>query len=264
MICRRRVTAPAPACIRLPDRHSRCVGSRRRCIGCPRSCREATGTAGGDGVHQVDSAVAIEHDRFTGTGIDRRDEHRSLRPALTGQPRGDGRAPPCLPGAVRRRIHVERRRAHSAAHVSRILGGGDDLARSLHVVRRRADRNASTVGSDQTGRLLGRSGKDGGEQLGRGRAGYLGRGRRSGRRPDGQVGRGHVQPGIEQAGDDADQPRVACRSAAAEDQRSLARGARWASPAAILVDASEAVVELKCGVEESVLFMGATRSGLPG
>ena len=36
---------------------------------------------------------------------------------------------------------------------------------------------------------------------------------------------GHVQPGIEQAGDDTDQPRVACRSAATEDQRSLARGA---------------------------------------
>ena len=36
---------------------------------------------------------------------------------------------------------------------------------------------------------------------------------------------GHVQPGIEQAGDDADQPRIACRSATTEDQRSLARGA---------------------------------------
>ena len=98
---------------------------------------EATGTAGGDGVRQVDPAVAVEHDRFTGLGIDRRDEHRSLRPALTGQPRGDGGAPLRLPGTVRRRIHVECRRAHPAAHVSRILGGGDDLARSLQVVRHR-------------------------------------------------------------------------------------------------------------------------------
>ena len=41
VFCRRMVTAPAPARIRLPDRHSRrCVGSRRRCIGCRRSCRE--------------------------------------------------------------------------------------------------------------------------------------------------------------------------------------------------------------------------------
>ena len=36
---------------------------------------------------------------------------------------------------------------------------------------------------------------------------------------------GHIQPSIEEAGDDADQPGVACRSAAAEDQRTLARGA---------------------------------------
>ena len=221
------VTAPAPARIRLPDRHSRRWTSVAAVdvSAVPDPVGKATGTAGGDGVHQVDSAVAVEHDRFTGMGIDRRDEHRSLRPALTGQPRGDGGAPLRLPGAVRRRIHVERRRAHSAAHVGRILSGGDDLARPLHVVRHRPDRNASTVGSDRTGPLLGRSGKDGGKQFGRGRASDLGRGRRSGRRPDDQVGLGHVQPGIEQAGDDADQPRVACRSAATEDQRSLARGA---------------------------------------
>ena len=55
---------------------------------------------------------------------------------------------------------------------------------------------------------------------------YLGRGRRSGRRPDDQIGLGHIQPGIKQAGDDADLPRIACRSATTEDQRSLARGAR--------------------------------------
>ena len=59
---------------------------------------------------------------------------------LTGQPGGDGGAPPRLPGAVRRRIHVERRRTHPAAHVGRILSGGDDPARSLQVVGRRPGR----------------------------------------------------------------------------------------------------------------------------
>ena len=68
-------------------------------------------------------------------------------------------------------------------------------------------------------------GKDGGKQLGRGRASDLGRGRRSGRRPDDQIGLGHIQPGIKQAGDHTDQPRIACRSATTEDQRSLTRGA---------------------------------------
>jgi hypothetical protein len=51
----------------------------------------------------------------------------------------------------------------------------------------------------------------------------LGRGRGAGRCADDQIGLGHIQPGIGQAGDDADQPRVACRSAAAEDQRPPAR-----------------------------------------
>ncbi|MDQ0819157.1 hypothetical protein QFZ79_001451 [Arthrobacter sp. V4I6] len=83
----------------------------------------------------------------------------------------------------------------------------------------------STVRSDRTGPLLGRRGQDSGKQFGWGRANHLGRGRRSGRRPDDQISVGHIQPGIEQAGDDADQPRVACRSAATEDQGSLARGA---------------------------------------
>ena len=184
----------------------------------------ATGTAGGDGVRQVDAAVAVEHDRFTGMGIDRRDEDRSLRPVLAGQPSGDGSAPPLLHGAVRRRIHFEGRRTHSAAHVSRILSGGDDCARSLHMVGHRPG-NVSTAGSDQTSPLLGRSGKDGGQQFGRSRTRDLGRGRRSGRCPDDQISLGHIQPGIEQAGDDADQPRIACRSATTEDQRSLTRGA---------------------------------------
>jgi hypothetical protein len=43
--------------------------------------------------------------------------------------------------------------------------------------------------------------------------------------PADQISLGHIQPGIEQAGDDADQPCVACRSATTEDQRSLTRGA---------------------------------------
>jgi hypothetical protein len=90
----------------------------------------------------------------------------------------------------------------------------------------RPNGNASTVGSDRTSPLLGRSGKDVGQQLGRARASHLGSGRRSGRCPDDHIGPGHIQPGIKQAGDDADQPRIACRSATTEDQRSLTRGAR--------------------------------------
>ena len=111
--------------------------------------------------------MAVEHDRFTGMGIDSRDEHRSLRPVLARQPSGDGRAPLRLPRAVRRRIHLERRRTHSAAHVGRILSGTDDFARYLHMVRRRPNRSASTVGSDRTSPSLGRSGKDVGKQFGR-------------------------------------------------------------------------------------------------
>jgi hypothetical protein len=130
-----------------------------------------------------------------------------------------------LPGAVRRRIHFERRRTHSAAHIGRILSGGDDSARFLHMVRRRPNWNASTAGSDRTSPLPGRTGKDAGQQFGRGRARDLGCGRRSGRRPDDQISLGHIQPGIKQAGDDTDQPRIACRSATTEDQRSLTRGA---------------------------------------
>jgi hypothetical protein len=126
---------------------------------------------------------------------------------------------------VRRRIRLERRRAHSAAHVGRILSGGDDSARSLHMVGHRPNRSTSTVGSDRTSPWLGRSGKDGGKQFGRGRTSDLGRGRRSSRCPDDQISLGHIQPGIEQAGDDADHPRIACRSATTKDQRSLARGA---------------------------------------
>ena len=95
-----------------------------------------------------------------------------------------------MPGAVRRRIHFERRRTQSTAHIGRILSGGDDLARPPHMVGHRPNGNASTVGSDRTSPLLGRREKDVGKQLGRARARYLDRGRRSGRRPDDQIGLG--------------------------------------------------------------------------
>ena len=72
--------------------------------------------------------------------------------------------------------------------------------------------------------MLGVGGKDGGQQLGRCRAGELGRRRRAGGSSNGQVGCRHVQPGVGQAGGDADQPRVAGGSAAAEHQRSAACG----------------------------------------
>jgi len=185
---------------------------------------------------------AVEHDWFAGMGIDSHDEHRPLRPALAGQPGGDGGVPLRLPGAARRRIHFERRRTHSAAHAGRILSGTDDSARPLHMVGRRPIPNTSTVGSDRTSPWPGRSGKDAGKQFGRGRASYLGRGRRSGRCPDDQISLGHIQPGIKQAGDDTDQPRIACRSATTKDQRSLARGARPPYGAGLLVGPRSAAV----------------------
>ncbi len=39
--------------------------------------------------------------------------------------------------------------------------------------------------------------------------------------PDDQVGLGCIDPGIGQAGDEADLPRIACRSGTGEDQGSL-------------------------------------------
>jgi hypothetical protein len=181
----------------------------------------ATGTAGGDGVHQVDPAVAVEHDCYTGAGIDRRDEHRSFGPALTGQAGGDGGAPPHHLGAIRHGICFERHRTHAAAHVGRVRSGGDDAAHLLQMVGDRPCGNASAVGLGLTSSSLGCRGEDGVEESGRGRSGDLGRGRGTGRRPDDEIGLGHVQPGFHQAGDDADQPRIAGRSATAEDQRSL-------------------------------------------
>jgi hypothetical protein len=68
----------------------------------------------------------------------------------------------------------------------------------------------SSVGSDRIRPWLGHSGKDGGKQFGRsGCAGYLSRHRRSGRRADDQIGLGHIQPVVKQAGDDADRPGIA-------------------------------------------------------
>ena len=149
VICRQVVTAPAPARIRLPV--GILVGSVAAVdvsvVADTVGSDAGPGTAGGDGVHQVDSAVAVEHDRFTGLGIDSHDEHRPSRPALTGQPGGDGSAPLPLPRAARCRIHFERRRAHFAAHVGRILSSGDDFARLLQKVRQRHIRDTSTVGS---------------------------------------------------------------------------------------------------------------------
>ena len=46
--------------------------------------------------------VAVEHDRFTGQGIDSHDEYPSLRPELTGQPSGDDGAPLRLRRAIQR------------------------------------------------------------------------------------------------------------------------------------------------------------------
>ena len=60
---------------------------------------------------------------------------------------------------------------------------------------------------------------------------------------------GHIQPGIEQAGDDADQPGVACRSAATEDQGSLASASAVMRAGGIDGRRSRAR-------EERVVFMG--------
>jgi hypothetical protein len=153
----------------------------------------------------------------------------------------------------------------AASSAAPMIGSLSPYGRHRHI------RNASTVGSGRTSPWLGRSGEDVGQQFGRsGRARYLGRGRRSGRRPDDQIGLGHIQPGIKQAGDDADLPRIACRSATTEDQRSLARGGHppcGVGLRLILVGPRpampEVVVEVKCRVEEGVVFMGVAFRELP-
>ena len=87
--------------------------------------------------------------------------------SLTGQPAGDGSAPTRLLGAVRRRIQVERRSTQSAAHIGRILSSSDDAARSRHMVHRRPDAHAPTLGSHRSRPWLGRSVKNIGEQFDR-------------------------------------------------------------------------------------------------
>jgi hypothetical protein len=65
-------------------------------------------------------------------------------------------------------------------------------------------------------------GEDRGIQFGRPcPAGDLGSHRRSCRRPDDEIGLGEIDPGIGQAGDETELPRIACRSGAGEDQGSL-------------------------------------------
>ena len=93
----------------------------------------ATGTAGSHGVHQVDSAVAFEHDRVTRMGLDCRDQHPSFRPELTGRPAQPRWRATALARGLQRRVQVEGRCAHPAAEVSRVLSGGNDLAHPLQV-----------------------------------------------------------------------------------------------------------------------------------
>jgi len=52
-------------------------------------------------------------------------------------------------------------------------------------------------------------------------AGYLGSHRRSCRRPDDEIGIGYINPGIGQASDETELPRIAYRSATGENQGSL-------------------------------------------
>ena len=94
----------------------------------------------------------VRRTRRTRYPVDRGDLDRSSRPVLAGQPRGHGRAPPGLPGRVRRASELERRRAHPAAHVCRIPGAGDDPTRSLQVVDGRPDPLAAIARTGRTGR----------------------------------------------------------------------------------------------------------------
>src|SRR5258708_4293977 len=85
---------------------------------------EAVAGAGGDGVHQIDSAVAVEHDRFPGMRIDSRDKHRLLRPVLAGKPSHDYVAPARLARAVGN-LPFHRPGPPPPAHVGRILSRTD-------------------------------------------------------------------------------------------------------------------------------------------
>jgi hypothetical protein len=82
--------------------------------------------------------------------------------------------------------------------------------------------SASPVRSGFAGLWLRRLGEDGGIQIGWPcPAGDLGSHRRSCRRPDNEIGLEYIDPRIGQAGDETELPRIACRSAAGENQGSL-------------------------------------------
>ena len=82
--------------------------------------------------------------------------------------------------AVGRGIRLESHRAHSAAQVGGIVGGGDDAAHLLEMVFERAGGSAPAAGSGRAMAVRRQRGDGGGEQLGRGGAGELGRGGRAG------------------------------------------------------------------------------------
>ncbi len=114
----------------------------------------------------------------------------------------EGRAPGSA-GGVRRRIRRERRRSHPAAHVGRILSGGNDGARCLPMVGCRPHRDEPTLRSGRPGPWPGCSGEDidisvrpGSRQLSVPQRSILA----TSRRPDDQIGLGHIQPGIKETG----------------------------------------------------------------
>ena len=153
--------------------------------------------------------------------IDSRDKHRLLRPVLAGKPSRHDVAPARPAGAVGS-IHFERRGAHLAAHVGRILGSSDDRVGPLEVVLPREIPSASPLRSRGANLWLRHLGEDGRVQFGRRcPAGDLGSYRRSCRRSDDEIGLGYIDPGIGQAGNETELPGIACCSAAGENQGSL-------------------------------------------
>ena len=61
---------------------------------------EAVGRAGGDGVNQIDSAVAVEDHRLSGAGVDRSDEDLPFRPSVSGEPGSDHGTPTVLSRSI--------------------------------------------------------------------------------------------------------------------------------------------------------------------
>jgi hypothetical protein len=190
--------------------------------------RQAAGAARRDGVHEVDAAAVVEHHRLAGLGVHRRDEQRARRPPRAREPRRHRGAPSRLPGAVRRRVPLEGESAQPAPHVRGVAHG------------RREGRDAVDVGLDLRRRRSRRARAGRGARAGwRGSHGWrvqlAGAGGRelrrdcgAGGRPDGDVRLPDLEPGVGEAGEDADQPRVAGGPAAAEDEGAPARrgGAR--------------------------------------